>query len=165
MYMKRTLILLIPMLALAACSQPAQQTSAGGNTSSANTSPAPVVEKEGGGEELKEPLNQLLELAKQGNCKAMDGKLARHEKSGPWKHSLSYSDEQERLEIEKMCAKLQVMVAGLDHVEFAEFIRETESEGEWNVWEVVLHYQDGSSEKNAFAFLPSDQGYLLGDID
>ena len=117
--------------------------------------------------EVKAVLEELLELAKDGNCKEMASKLIyRGENaSQAWKRSLKYENVDDRIAIEKQCGILQVLVMGLKKTDFIGFSQETESEGTWNIWEVKMEYMDGSAENKFFAFLPIQGGFALADID
>lgn len=117
--------------------------------------------------DTKATLDRLFALAKDGNCKGMPSMLIYRgeNKAEMWKRSLSYSNPDERIEIEKRCGILQVLVMDLKETTFVEFSQEQESEGLWNIWEVKMDYLDGSAEKKFFAFLPINGGYALADID
>ena len=82
-----------------------------------------------------------------------------------WHRGLRYEIPEEQLAAEKECAKLQVLVTGLQAHEYLEFATEKEREGEWLIWKVALHYQDGENDEKVFAFLKIGAQYLLGDID
>lgn len=129
------------------------------------TTPKPT---EGGeGDAVKAAVQQLLDLATAGNCAAMAPLLALNNSNTPedWKRGMNYDTPKEKVAVDKQCAKLQVIVTGLKDYTFEEFSKEKESEGEWNIWVVAMHYEDGSDETRTFAMLAQGNGYLLGDID
>lgn len=119
------------------------------------------------GEPVKQALHLILNLAKIGDCANMAPLLAFQEGEGSdiWHRGLRYDVIEEQLAAEKECAKLQVLVTGLQGYTFQEFSSEQEDEGEWLIWKVALQYQDGETDEKIFAFLRVPKGYLLGDID
>lgn len=158
------------IIVFAACSP-----SASGNTTAANSDtdttakvdppkPAPVA---AGGEAVKAAVEQLFDFAKKGDCAAMAPLLALRNSNTAedWKRGLRYDMPKEKVMVDKQCAQLQVIMAGLKTYDYKEFAQETESEGEWNIWVLDMQYEDGSKEERAFAFLKNGNGYILGDID
>lgn len=119
------------------------------------------------GQAVKAALDTVLALARAGNCVDMAPLLAFHgeRSSDAWHRALRYEVEAEKLEVEKECAKLQVLVTGLASHTCEEFATEVEDEGEWLIWKVTLAYQDGDTELRSFAFLQVKGTYLLGDIN
>lgn len=119
------------------------------------------------GEQVKQSIEHLFEIVESGdNSPAAQFIAYRGEdKSREWKDGYNYEEESERLATDKVCLQLQALKRGLDHYEFVEFFKEKESEGEWNVWEMKFHYEDGSQEDVVLAFLRIRSHYLLGDID
>ncbi|MFM2376496.1 MAG: hypothetical protein RLZZ165_1593 [Bacteroidota bacterium] len=127
--------------------------------------PVQVASGDAGGGPAKEALNLILDLAKAGDCETIAPLLAYKSGADAWKRGMHYNVLEERLEAEKECAKLEVIVAGLQHLEFLEFSTDVEREGEWLIWIVKLSYEDGTTEEKAFAFLNVSGIHLLGDID
>jgi hypothetical protein len=119
------------------------------------------------GEPVKAVLEQVIALAKQGDCAALAPFLVlRHtDAADDWKRSLRYDTPAERVMADKECARLQVLFTDLKAHTYQDFAQEDESEGQWNIWTLDLQYNDGSSEAHAFAFLPLGNSYVLGDID
>jgi hypothetical protein len=119
------------------------------------------------GKPVQAALDSILHHARQGDCEGMAPWLVF--KSGntaeTWKRSLRYNDDEEQLAIEKECAKLQVLVTGLQDYSYVEFASTQDAEGEWLIWKVKLNYQDGENEASTFAFLKVGDRYLLGDIE
>jgi hypothetical protein len=46
-----------------------------------------------------------------------------------------------------------------------EFSTECESEGVWNIWEVIFIKENNESYKRYFCFLEINGKYAIGDID
>ncbi|MBP6721500.1 MAG: hypothetical protein KA239_04200 [Bacteroidia bacterium] len=144
-----------PKPAEAAKTMVAQDSAIESNTSSAD------------GEPVKAALDSILQKARLGDCNGMAPLLVYREGDGndAWHRGLRYETPEEQLAAEKECAKLQVLVTGLQAHEYLEFATEKEREGEWLIWKVALHYQDGENDEKVFAFLKIGAQYLLGDID
>jgi hypothetical protein len=152
------------MLLLMACNQPA------GTGVQLPPTPKPILEPgktTEGGEPVKKAVEQLLDLAKVGDCAAMAPLLALRQSNTDqdWKRGMRYDTPTERAAVDKQCAQLQVIMTGLKAHTYKEFAQEKESEGEWNIWTVEMLYEDGSQEDRAFAFLRNGNGFILGDID
>jgi hypothetical protein len=153
---------------LSACEQQPQANPKGGTTTVPVDTVATLPKTNAaGGEPIKEVLNQILTFAKAGDCAGMAPMLAYHEGKGSdtWHRGLNYEVLEEQLAAEKECAKLQVIVTGLQNHTFQEFATAQEAEGEWLVWKVKLQYQGEETDERAFAFLKVGDSYLLGDID
>jgi hypothetical protein len=127
--------------------------------------PVQAASGDADGGPAKEALNLILELAKAGDCETIAPLLTYKSGVDAWRRGMRYHVLEERLEAEKECAKLQVIATGLQRIDFLEFSRDVEREGEWLVWTVRLSYQDGTTEQKAFAFLNVSGSHLLGDID
>jgi hypothetical protein len=158
--------LLVLACTAVACNAPAD----GGATvpaPSATPAPKAIAADNKDGEAVKAAVEQLFALAQLGDCGAMSSVIAlsHTDTDQDWKRSLRYDSPTERVMADKECARLQVLVADLKAHRFIEFAQEDESEGQWNIWVVELQYNDGNAEQHSFAFLPSGNGYLLGDID
>lgn len=156
------------LILLAACNKPAEVA----GSSPSNAKPAATIEgvsadDVAGGEDVKAAVEQLFDLAKKGECAPMAPLIALRntDTDQDWKRGLKYDVPNERAQTEKQCAELQVMMNGISNYTFKEFVQENESEGNWNIWVVAMHYEDGSEEQHSFAFLPNGNGYILGDID
>lgn len=119
------------------------------------------------GEKVKRIFENMLELAKAGNCKEIAPLLIYRNTSNndAWKRVLNFENAEEKIEAEKRCAVLQVLTLGLKNHDYLEFSQQAESEGVWNIWQVKMLYEDGSEEDKAFAFLPVGNSFALGDID
>lgn len=129
--------------------------------------PKAVAAPVAGGQAVKAAVEKLFEVAKSGDCAAMAPLLALRNTNTPedWMRGMRYETAAEKVAVDKQCAQLQVIVTDLKTYDFKEFVQEKESEGEWNVWVMDLHYEDGSQEERSFAFLSHGNGYILGDID
>ncbi len=155
------------ILLLMACNQPATTSATGGPVAEP---PKAILEPGGtaeGGEPVKKAVEQLLDLAKVGDCAAMAPLLALRQSNTDqdWKRGMRYDTPTERAAVDKQCAQLQVMMTGIKTHTYKEFAKEKESEGEWNIWTVEMLYEDGNQENRAFAFLRNGNGFILGDID
>ncbi|MEY3442967.1 MAG: hypothetical protein RLZZ519_1248 [Bacteroidota bacterium] len=119
------------------------------------------------GEPIKAALDSIFDHAMHGDCIGMASMLVYKEGDGSdtWHRGMRYEVPEEQLATEKECAKLQVLVTGLQEHRYLEFATEQEKEGEWLLWKVALQYQDGESDEKVFAFLKVGEDYLLGDID
>lgn len=119
------------------------------------------------GEPIKAALDSIFAHARLGDCIGMATKLVYKEGDGSdtWHRGMRYDVPEEQLATEKECAKLQVLVTGLQEHRYLEFATAKEKEGEWLIWKVALQYQDGESDEKVFAFLKIGEDYLLGDID
>ena len=119
------------------------------------------------GKPVQASLDSIIHHARMGDCEGMASWLVfkTGNSAESWKRSLRYDDAQEQLAVEKECAKLQVLVTGLQDYAYLEFATTQEKEGEWLIWKVKLLYQDGESEVSTFAFLKVANSYLLGDIE
>lgn len=112
-------------------------------------------------------LNTILELAQRGACEDLAGHIVYQDTLSPgaWNRPLDYTVESEQIAADKECAKLQVMVMGMESHTLTEFATVTEDEGEWLIWEVLFEREDSSTERKKFGFLKVGNRYLLGDID
>ncbi|MFH1436246.1 MAG: hypothetical protein ABIJ56_11065 [Pseudomonadota bacterium] len=81
-----------------------------------------------------------------------------------WKSVYRYDVEAEKEPVDEICADIKQMLAASSSYEFTQFETETESEGEWLVWEVEFQ-TGGGADKAYFAFLRVRDSYALGDID
>jgi hypothetical protein len=158
------LIYATTLFALSACQQPSKSPN---NTTTNTPTPKPILDPAKDGEAVKAALTTILTHAQMGDCESMAPLLAYKTGNSPdtWHRGLRYDVEPEKLEAEKECAKLQVLVTGMQQYIFTEFATEQEQEGEWLIWKVKLQYQGGESAEKAFAFLEVADGYILGDID
>lgn len=112
-------------------------------------------------------LNTILELAQKGACEQLAAHMVYHDTLSPgaWHRSLDYAVESEQIAADKECAKLQVIVMGMESHTLTEFATVTEDEGEWLIWEVIFEREDKTTERKKFGFLKVEDQYLLGDID
>ena len=158
---------LLVFLALA-CNKPRESAAVGATLPTSSPDPKPASPlASANGEAVKAALDKLLDLAQNGECSAMAPLIAlsHSDTDDDWKRSMRYDVPNERVKVDKECARLQVLVADLKGHKFQDFSQEDESEGQWNIWTVGLQYNDGNTEIHSFAFLPNGNGYLLGDID
>ncbi len=81
-----------------------------------------------------------------------------------WKSVYRYDVEEEKKPVDEICADIKQMLSASSSYEFKQFETETESEGEWCVWEVEFQMASGA-DKAYFAFLRIRDSYALGDID
>lgn len=157
------------LLLLVACSgNPSAETENGAKTAPvANQQPEQQPIQESDGEDVKDVLEKLLGLVHKDNFADAAPLIAYRgdDQARRWKSTCNYQAEDEKQYVDKLCAKLQALQSGLEKKQYLEFIREKESEGEWNVWVVQLIYEDGNKEETAFAFLKIGDSYALGDID
>ena len=118
-------------------------------------------------EAVKKATKHLFEVALAGDFSQAASLLAYRgkDKSRAWKSACKYKNEEEKAYVNKVCAKIQVILEGLKSHTYTEFIQEKEREGTWNVWVLDLKYEDGNEAQKAFAFLKIGGKYLLGDID
>lgn len=119
------------------------------------------------GEDVQAAIENLFAIARAGDCERMAPLLAFRSAGNAeaWQRGLHYEDPVENVEVNKTCAHLQVMLVDMESHTYKEFAKETESEGEWNIWTLELSYVDGTHDRQAFAFLNIDGVWLLGDID
>lgn len=156
------------ILLLGACTQPVKPPAVnGGKPADTLAAPPKPSTSQADAGAVKRALLDLLELAKAGDCAGLAPSIALRVGTGDdvWHRGLRYEVEEEKLEADKECAMLQVIVTGLQETRFLEFTTVDEREGEWLVWNVELKYADGTVEQKAFAFLNANGLYLLGDID
>lgn len=132
----------------------------------ADPEPQPAATS-GAAKEVRETVEELFEICQNGDFSQAAALLVYRgdDPERKWKSPMNYEKESERLDVNKRCAQLQVLLTGLKSHEFLEFFQETESEGEWNIWTMAFEYEDGTREEQSLAFLRVDQAYLLGDID
>ena len=85
------------------------------------------------------------------------------DKSRSWKDVYDYNNEMEAKDVDMVCRRIKsILETGSDY-EFIKFQTETETEGEWCIWE--LKFSTGEQKKIYFAFLKIKGKYCLGDID
>lgn len=135
-------------------------------TTPSNHKAAPMASEEDK-QLCKEAVESLLKIAESGKNKDAASLLAYRgeDKEREWKSVCDYSREEDRLYVDKTMAKLQVIRSGLQSHDFREFIIEKEHEGLWHVWVTDMHYEDGTADTKAFAFLKINDKFALGDID
>jgi hypothetical protein len=115
-------------------------------------------------EKVKVRLTELFALAKAEKFSDAASYLVYRGKdeSRRWKDVYIYSNENEDKEVTRVCKEIKGMLTGGSY-EFAKFKTETESEGEWCIWEV--NFSTGEQKKVYFACLLINGVYCLGDID
>ncbi|MEM0997630.1 MAG: hypothetical protein AAGN35_11140 [Bacteroidota bacterium] len=163
------------LIGLVGCGQPAESESEGATTPATESTPAPP-ESEGASDLIpteadkaacKAVVNQILEYAQKGeNKKAADILVYRgDDEARRWKDICRYDDPQEQVFVDKTLATIQVIADGLASHDFTEFILEKEYEGVWYVWLVDLKYDNGNTNKQAFAMLKIGDRFALGDME
>lgn len=121
--------------------------------------------QENTGESVRETLETMFDMSRSGKNEEMLVAYRGDDKDRRWSEPYNYEIPEEKLEIEKVAAKLEVILTGMTDIDYTSFIMESESEGVWHVWLTKITYEDGSEEEVAFAFLPVGDAFMLGDID
>lgn len=86
------------------------------------------------------------------------------DKSQHYRRAYDYSSEVEKVDVDKTFAKLQVLLQDMATIDYEAFTQEREEEATWNVWQLTMHYQDGSQEPIAMAMIDVQGEYLLADL-
>ena len=87
------------------------------------------------------------------------------DKSREWKDVCNYEDEEDIKEVKGICNRIKEYLDESIEYNFGEFSTESESEGVWNVWEVIFIKENYGSYKMYFCFLEINGKYAIGDID
>jgi len=85
------------------------------------------------------------------------------DKSRSWKDVYDYNNETEKTDVDMVCQHIKTLLDNGGDYSFVKFQTETESEGQWCIWE--LSFSSGEKKKVYFAFLKIKGKYCLGDID
>lgn len=116
-------------------------------------------------EKVKTRMIELFELVKENNYSDAASYLVYRgeDKSRKWKDHYDYNNETEGLDVDRLCKEINAMLTGGGGYEFVKFRTETESEGQWCIWE--LKFENIPDSKFYFACLKIKGKYCLGDID
>lgn len=87
------------------------------------------------------------------------------DESREWKDVYNYEDEDDIKEVKGICNRIKHYLDESTEYNFGEFSTESESEGVWNIWEVIFTMGEGKQKKVYFCFLNIDGKYAIGDID
>lgn len=111
-------------------------------------------------------VEQILTLVKVESPQELAAHLAYKgaDKSQHYRRAYDYTSEVEKVDVDKSFAKLQVLLLGMQTVDYNSFVQERESEGIWNVWQLTFHYEDGSAEQVSMAMVDVGGDYLLADL-
>lgn len=117
-------------------------------------------------EDVKKALLELFELCKSGRfSKAAKYLVYRGpHKNREWMDVYDYNNLVERREIESVGKGIKELLERSDSFHLSRFFKETESEGQWHIWETIFKSGDQQG-KVYFAFLKIRGHYALGDID
>lgn len=85
------------------------------------------------------------------------------DKTRKWKDNCRYGNPDEKNNVQNIHQRIVSSYLPYNY-EFIEYSTQTESEGEWLVWEMKFDMGKGP-KKVYFAFLKVGKRYLLGDID
>ena len=115
---------------------------------------------------VKQRLLKLFELSLNDNytsaCKYIV--YRGDDKSREWKDWLNKNNPDELKYSREVCREIKSYLTECSDYELIKFTTETESEGEWCVWQVNFCSQ-GQVKTKYFAFLKIRGKYCLGDID
>jgi len=116
-------------------------------------------------EKVKDRLIELFDLCKEDKFSDAASYIvySGEDKSRSWKDIYTYNNETERKDVDMVCNRIKSLLTSGGDYEFVKFQTETESEGEWCIWE--LKFSTGKDKKVYFAFLKIKGKYCLGDID
>jgi hypothetical protein len=111
-------------------------------------------------------IEEMLTLVKLESPQELAAHLAYKgaDRSQHYLRAYDYNAEVEKVDVDKTYAKLQVLLLGMQTVDFHAFVQERESEATWNVWQLTLHYDDASTESVSMAMVEAMGEFLLGDI-
>ena len=116
---------------------------------------------------IKERLLELFDLSLESNyseaasyCVYRGSDLSRK-----WKDVCNYKDEEDIKEVKGICNRIKKYLDESTEYDFGEFSTESESEGVWNVWEVIFAKDNDKQKKVYFCFLNIEDDYAIGDID
>ena len=87
------------------------------------------------------------------------------DESREWKDVCNYEDEKDIKEVKGICIRIKNYLDESIEYNFGEFSTESESEGVWNVWEVIFTMDESKQKKVYFCLLNIDGKYAIGDID
>jgi hypothetical protein len=87
------------------------------------------------------------------------------DESRNWNDVYNPENEEEMRQVVGICKRIKGYIdESTEHV-FVEFETEEESEGVWNIWEVIFTKESGEKNIRYFAFLEINGEYAIGDID
>jgi hypothetical protein len=111
-------------------------------------------------------IEDLLTLVKLESPQELSGHVAYKgaDKSQHYRRAYDYSSEVEKVDVDKTFAKLQVLLQGMETIDYNAFTLEREEEATWSVWQLTLHYEDGSEEPISMAMVDVGGEYLLADL-
>jgi hypothetical protein len=117
-------------------------------------------------DKVKERLLELFELSQNDDyasaCKYMV--YRGEDKQRRWKDWLDENNADEFKDSKQICLRIKSYLMECPEYEFKNFSTETESEGEWCIWQVEFCIS-GKTKTQYFAFLKIKGKYCLGDID
>ena len=116
-------------------------------------------------EKVKARLLDLFELVKQYEYSEASSYLVYGgtDESRKWKDVYDYEKAGDKQDVENICARIKTYLDIGGYYEFRKFKTETESEGQWCIWEVSFYKLE--DKRVYFAFLLINGKYCLGDID
>ena len=118
-------------------------------------------------EMVKERLLELFDLCLESNYSEAASYCVYRgtDESREWKDVCNYEDEEDIIEVKGICIRIKKYLDESIEYNFGEFSTESESEGVWNVWEVIFTKDNDKQNKVYFCFLNIDGKYAIGDID
>ena len=118
-------------------------------------------------EMVKERLLELFDLSLESNYSEAASYCVYRgsDESREWKDVCNYEDEEDIIEVKGICIRIKKYLDESIEYNFGEFSTESESEGVWNVWEVIFTKDNDKQNKVYFCFLNIDGKYAIGDID
>ena len=116
---------------------------------------------------VKERLIELFNLSSESNyTDAASYCIYRgSDESRKWNDVYNPESEEEIKQVIGICNRIKrYLDESTDH-DYVKFKTEEESEGVWNIWEVIFTKESGEKNKRYFAFLEINGEYAIGDID
>ena len=116
-------------------------------------------------EKVKDRLIELFDMCKEDKFSDAASYIvySGEDKSRSWKDVYKSDNDEEMKDVKQVCLRIKRLLETGGEYEFVKFQTETESEGEWCIWE--LKFSTGDEKKVYFAFLKIKGKYCLGDID
>jgi hypothetical protein len=116
-------------------------------------------------ERVKGRLVELFELAKDDKYSDAASYIVYRgmDESRKWKDVYDYENAKDQEDVVNICSRIKTYLEIGGDYEFRKFKTETESEGEWFIWEVSFYKLE--DKRVYFAFLKIKGKYCLGDID
>ena len=162
-----TTVLLLALLLIVGCNEKGKPGLTGKPHGSATATPAadPVdaaVSEQGS----RQAVERILTVVKLDNPSELAPYMAYKgaDKSIHFTRAYDYTSEVEKVDVDKTYAQLQVLLLGMQEMDYVAFSQERESEATWNVWQLALFYEDGSKEQVSMALVEVDGEYLLADL-